>query len=74
MVAQYIETRPIMDLCLAAERKSEMRLSRRWWEKLALDILEIRAGYEAAEGGGGVAEFLFGSETWVLTLRLEKTL
>ena len=30
-VAQYIMTRPIMDLCLAAERRLRMRLSRRWW-------------------------------------------
>ena len=30
-VAQYIATRPIMDLCLTAERKPVMRLSRRWW-------------------------------------------
>ena len=28
-VAQYIATRPIMDLCLTAERKPVMRLSRR---------------------------------------------
>ena len=30
MVTQYIVTHPIMDLCLAAERKPGMRLSRRW--------------------------------------------
>ena len=43
MVAQYIATHPIMDLCLAAERNPEMRLSRRWWEQHVLDILGIRA-------------------------------
>ena len=31
MVAQYIVTRPIMELCLAADRKPVMSLSRRWW-------------------------------------------
>ena len=51
MVAQYIATRPIMDLCLAAEQKSGMRLYRQWWEKPALDILGIRVGNEAMEGG-----------------------
>ena len=40
-VAQYIVTFPIMDLCLAAERKSGLRLSSIWWEYPALDILEI---------------------------------
>ena len=51
MVAQYIATCPIMDLCLAAEQKPGMRLSMRWWENTALDILGNRAGYAAAEGG-----------------------
>ena len=52
-VAQYIATRPIMDLCLAAEQKPGMRLSRRWWEYPALDIMGIRAGQVDVEGGGG---------------------
>ena len=38
-IAQYIATRPIMDLCLVAERKTGMRLSRQWWEHPALDIM-----------------------------------
>ena len=50
MVAQYIATRPTMDLCLEAERKPVMHLSRRWWEQPALDILGIRAGHVAVEG------------------------
>ena len=32
MVAQYIITCHIMELCLVAEWKPGMRLSRRWWE------------------------------------------
>ena len=46
---------PIMDLCLLAERKSGLQLSRLWWEHTALDILGLRAGLEEAElvGGGG---------------------
>ena len=30
-----------------------MCLYRRWWEQPDLDIIGIRAGREAAEGGGG---------------------
>ena len=30
-VAQYIAPRPIMNLCLAAEQKTGLRLSRQWW-------------------------------------------
>ena len=41
-----------MDLCLAAEQKSGLRLSRRWWEHPALDILGMRAGHAEAEVGG----------------------
>ena len=53
MVTQYIATCPIMDLCLAAERKPGMRLFRQWWEQTALGILGISVGHAAAEGGGG---------------------
>ena len=48
MVAQYIATHPIMDLCLAAEQNPGMFLSRRWWEQPTLDIMGIRAGQAAA--------------------------
>ena len=30
-VAQYIATRPIMDLCLAAKRRLGPRVAMRWW-------------------------------------------
>ena len=53
MVVKYIATRPIMDLCLAVEQKPEMHLFRRWWYQPALDIMGVRAGQVAAEGGGG---------------------
>ena len=49
--AQYIANRPIMELCLAPERKPWLHLSRRWWDHPALDILVIRAGHAAAEEG-----------------------
>ena len=51
-VAQYIETRPIMEVCLAEEQKMGLCLSRRWCEQPALDILRIRVGNAEAEGGG----------------------
>ena len=35
-----------------ADRNLGLRLYRRWWEQLALDIIGIRAGHAAAEGGG----------------------
>ena len=38
-----------MNLCLLAERKPGMRLSRRWWEQPTPDILGIRAGHAAVE-------------------------
>ena len=51
--AQYIATLPIIDLCMLAEWKPELRLSRQWWEQTVPDILGIRAWDVAAEGGGG---------------------
>ena len=52
-VAQYIATHPIMEFCLASNRNPGMRLSMRWWEKPALDILGIIAGRATLEGVGG---------------------
>ena len=52
MVAQYIATCHIMELCLESERKPGLCLSKRWWEKTALDDLWIRSGHAAAEVGG----------------------
>ena len=37
-VAHFIMTRPIVDLCLAAERRSGARVSQRWWEQDNLDL------------------------------------
>ena len=51
MTAKYIATRPIMELCLAAERNKGMRLSRKWWEQPTLYTTGIRAGKAATEGG-----------------------
>ena len=47
-VKHYIVDYPIMYLCLTAERKPGMCLSRKWWEKPALDIVGIRVGQVAA--------------------------
>ena len=37
-VAQYIATRPILDLCKAAERKRGARVGMRWWEQAGLEL------------------------------------
>ena len=50
-VTEYIDTCPIMDLCLAADRKPGLHLSRRWWEHPDLDILGTRSGHASVEGG-----------------------
>ena len=49
-VTQYIATHTIMELCLAAERKLRMCLSRKWWEHPELDIMDIRVGKVSTEG------------------------
>ena len=50
-VEHYIATLPIMEFCLEAERKPGLRLSMQWWEHPGLDILGIRVGNAAEEGG-----------------------
>ena len=41
-VAQYIATRPILDLCLAVGRRPWEQVSKRWWEQENLDLEGIR--------------------------------
>ena len=38
MVAQYIATRPILDLCKRPARRPGARVSRRWLEQDGLDL------------------------------------
>ena len=41
-VAQFIATRPIMDLCKQATRRPGERVSRRWWEQTGIDLKGAR--------------------------------
>ena len=47
-VAKYIVTSIIMDLCLAADQRPVIRLSRRWWDQPDLNILRITVGNKSA--------------------------
>ena len=48
-VTQYIETRPIMDLCLAGKRRPGARVAKRWWEQEGMDLVEMRTVDREAE-------------------------
>ena len=49
-VAQYIATRPILDLCECFTRRPVARVYRRWWEQDALYLeVEKKRAAEAAE-------------------------
>ena len=37
-VAQFIATRPILDLCEQATQRRGARMSWRWWEKTGIDL------------------------------------
>ena len=55
--AQFIATRPIMDLCLVVDQRPGPRVSTWWWEEYGLDVEVVRTAAreaERAEGGGGV--------------------
>ena len=53
-VTQYIATRPIMDLCLAAKWSPGPRVVKRWWEQEVLYLVGIRmAAWEAEHTEGG---------------------
>ena len=48
-VAQYIETRPTMDLCLEVKRRPETRVKMWWWGKEGLDLEGMRTAAREAE-------------------------
>ena len=37
-ITQYIMTRPILELCLEAERRTGVRVAKIWWDKGELDL------------------------------------
>ena len=51
-VAQFIETRPIMDMCLTAERRPGARVSQGWWEQGTLGLEAMCLTERAAEMKG----------------------
>ena len=58
-VAQYIVSRPILDLCKETVRRYGAGVYRIWWEKEGLDLAGTRAAVAAeadveggSEGGG----------------------
>ena len=38
MAAQFIVTRPVMDLCLSSERRLVSRVEKRWWSQDGLGL------------------------------------
>ena len=51
-VAQYIVTRPILDLCEETVRMPGTWVAKRWWEQEGLDLARARAAAAVAEGEG----------------------
>ena len=46
-VAQYIETRPILDLCVRVTQRLGERVSQQWWDQDGIDL--VKAKSRAAE-------------------------
>ena len=62
-VAQYIATRPIIDLCLAEKRRLGPRVSMWLWEHEGLDLEGMRIEAHKAERTEGEEEEMDGKET-----------
>ena len=62
-VAQYIATRPIIDLCLAKKRRLGPIVSIWWWEQEGLDLEGMRIEAHEAERTEGEEEETDGKET-----------
>ena len=48
-VAQYIATKPIVDLCLAVDRRPVTKLSKLWWYQEGLGLVRMRTVDQEAE-------------------------
>ena len=55
-VAQYIATKPITELYLAAKRRPGTRVSMWWWEQEGLDLEGMRMAAQEAEQMEGEEE------------------
>ena len=55
-VAQYIATRPLLDLCVGARAREGAKVTLRWWEQAGID-------WEKAKAKGTVKEMTAGTET-----------
>ena len=53
MFAQYIATRPILDLCERSDRIPGVRVYRRWWEQDGLDLEGAKKRAVTAEESDG---------------------
>ena len=40
-MAQFITTRPILDLCLQAKRRPGARVAKQWWEQKGVDLAGV---------------------------------
>ena len=58
MFAQYIATRPILDLCVRSARRPGARVSRWWWEQAGIDLegAKKRAAEAATHSDSGGEE------------------
>ena len=58
-VAQFIAARPIMDLCMASERRLGSQVANKWWDQELLDLDSMRTaareGEQEEEGTDGTA-------------------
>ena len=60
--AQYIETRPILDLCKEMVQMTGMWVAKRWWQQEVTDLAGMRVEEAAsAEEDGGEEETEGGS-------------
>ena len=55
-VAQYITTRPLLDLCVGARAREGAKVTLRWWEQAGID-------WEKAKAKGKETETTAGTET-----------
>ena len=53
MIAQYIATRPIMELCLEVDQRLVLRVTNRWWDKDGMYFAGLQEASEEDRDGGG---------------------
>ena len=62
MVAQYIATRPLLDLCTGATQREGVQVTLRWWDQTGIDWEKAKVREAETESASESGTYMEGEE------------